>query len=394
MIFLMAWGSLVHADPSKEKPLQSIEQSDLNRDEEINTGDLAIFGSRYLHNLWTLVDWCGFYDATTSGFYFDGKAKKAKDKTKRGKPTKYYKKHFKLMLSFINDEYGCESVPPDGPGLLDLENEPRYLVRMAKSSDGSGDIYITDFKVGSIFIYDADLVLKAEIKDLDKPLGIAVDSNGYILVGNDGRDNIEVFDPATGNLKKIFAEGLVIMPNSISVDSDGFIYVTDSRSHRVKVFNAEYQLLRTIGSPGAAEDELTFPVDTEVFSFLQDGNMVKEVFVADQGNKRVQIYDFLGNHLGSINQGRCSFWRGCQPPVLANITSMDTDPQGRLHILDGFEATVTVHDPASGTYLHKYGEYGDTPGYLKAPLGLVVSDEGLSFITSGRENWIEVFLAE
>jgi hypothetical protein len=144
MIFLMAWGSLVHADPSKEKPLQSIEQSDLNRDEEINTGDLAIFGSRYLHNLWTLVDWCGFYDATTSGFYFDGKAKKAKDKTKRGKPTKYYKKHFKLMLSFINDEYGCESVPPDGPGLLDLENEPRYLVRMAKSSDGSGDIYITD----------------------------------------------------------------------------------------------------------------------------------------------------------------------------------------------------------------------------------------------------------
>jgi DNA-binding beta-propeller fold protein YncE len=309
MIFLMAWGSLVHADPSKEKPLQSIEQSDLNRDEEINTGDLAIFGSRYLHNLWTLVDWCGFYDATTSGFYFDGKAKKAKDKTKRGKPTKYYKKHFKLMLSFINDEYGCESVPPDGPGLLDLENEPRYLVRMAKSSDGSGDIYITDFKVGSIFIYDADLVLKAEIKDLDKPLGIAVDSNGYILVGNDGRDNIEVFDPATGNLKKIFAEGLVIMPNSISVDSDGFIYVTDSRSHRVKVFNAEYQLLRTIGSPGAAEDELTFPVDTEVFSFLQDGNMVKEVFVADQGNKRVQIYDFLGNHLGSINQGRCSFWQ-------------------------------------------------------------------------------------
>ena len=80
--------------------------------------------------------------------------------------------------------------------------------------------------------------------------------------------------------------------------------------------------------------------------------------------------------------------------MLANITSMDKDPQGRLHILDSFEATVTVHDPASGVYLSKYGEYGEEPGFLKAPLGLVISDDGLSFVTSGRDNWIEVFLAE
>jgi sugar lactone lactonase YvrE len=394
VLMMLTWSPMTQADPTKERPLESIEKSDLNKDGVVDGDDLLILGSRYLKNHKSVIDWCGFYDATVSGLNFDSKAKKGKKNPRKGKPTKFYKKHFKLMLTFINDEFVCDADPQPDPDLLTLENEPRYQVRMAKSTDGSGDIYVTDFVVGSIFIYDADLVLKAEIKDLDKPLGIDVDSKGYILVGNDGRDNIEVFDPANGNLKKIFGEGLVIMPNSISVGPDGNIYVTDSRSHRVKVFNADYEFLGTIGSPGSAEDELTFPVDTEVISYLQDGNMVREVFVADQGNKRIQIYDTEGNHLASINQGRCSFWRGCQPPVLANIQSMDLDPAGRLHVLDNFEATVTIHDPVSGAYITRYGEYGEEQGFLKMPMGLVISDTGLSFLTSGVNNWIEVYLAE
>ena len=91
LIYVMAWAPVLHADPTKDRPLQSIEKSDLNRDDVVNTDDLAIFGAKYLHNLWTLVDWCGFYNATTHGLYFDGKARKDKDKTKKGKPTKYYK---------------------------------------------------------------------------------------------------------------------------------------------------------------------------------------------------------------------------------------------------------------------------------------------------------------
>ncbi len=391
---LLAGLPLSYADPKIEHMFESIEKSDLNRDGAVDTDDLSIFASRYLQNHKTVIDWCRFYDATVSGLNFDAKSRKGKTSRHKGKPTKYYRKHFKLMLTFINDDYACDADPQEDPDLLALENEPRYLVRMAKSTDGSGDIYVTDFMVGSVFIYGDDLVLKAEIKDLDKPLGIDVDSKGYILVGNDGRDNIEVFDPINGNLRKIFAQGLVLMPNSISVAPDGNIYVTDSRSHRVKVFNADYEYLGTIGSPGTAENELTFPVDTEVVSFLQDGQMVQEVFVADQGNQRIQIYDTEGTHLGSINRGRCSWFGGCRPPVLANIQSLDLDPAGRLHVLDNFEATVTIHDTASGAYITSYGEYGEDHGFLKMPMGLVISDVGVSYLTSGADNWIEVYLAE
>lgn len=391
-LITMLWSAPALADPRKDQPLASIEKSDLNKDGVVDIADLEILGTRFLKNHWSVIDWCGFYDATVSGVNFDARSKKSK--AKKGKPTKYYKKHFKLMLTFINDEYACDADPQDDPDMLALENEPKYLLRMTKATDGSGDIYITDFVVGSIFIYDAELLPKAEIKDLDKPLGITVDSRGYILVGNDGRDNIEVYDPANGNLVAIFGQGEIIMPNSISIAADGKIYVTDSRSHRIKVFDADYQYLTSIGSPGSAENELSFPVDSEVVAYYQDGNLVQEVFVADQGNKRIQIFDIEGNHLSSITQGRCSWFRGCQPPVLANVQSMDVDSLGRLHVLDNFEAVVTIHDPASGAFISQYGEYGEGQGFLKMPMGLVISDDDLSIVTAGSDNRIEVYLPQ
>ena len=67
---------------------------------------------------------------------------------------------------------------------------------------------------------------------------------GYLLVGNDGRDNVEVYDPFDGNLLALFGQGLIIMPNSVTTGPDGNIYVTDSRSHRVWVFDADYNFLK------------------------------------------------------------------------------------------------------------------------------------------------------
>jgi DNA-binding beta-propeller fold protein YncE len=389
----LAWTSISVANPQKEQPLDAIEKSDLNRDRQIDLNDLDMFGSRYLQSNWKVIDWCGFYDATLMGLKFDARARKVKDKKdkkNKGKPTDYYKKHFRLLLTFINAEYSCDADPQPDPDMLAIENEPRYLMRMAIASDGSGDVFITDPMVGSLFIYSADFVLKGEIKGLAMPLGIAVDSNGYLLVGNDGRDNVEVYDPANGNLVAIFADG-VLMPNSITTGANGNIYVTDSRDHKVKVFDSEYNFIRNIGSHGLAEHELNFPVDTEVITRFVDGTPVQEVFVADQGNQRVKIYDETGNYQGSIGPGRCSWFGGCRPPTLKRIQALDSGPSGRLHILDSFSATVSMIEPSTGGYLGGYGEYGEGAGYLSVPMGLVVSGAGEPIVTAGDNSRIEVY---
>ena len=127
------------------------EKSDLNGDSIVDVEDLVIFSTNYLEMNWINVDWCLFYDSTVSGAEFNGRS------------TKYFLTHFELLLEFINDYYYCSGDPPPPVGLR-LENTPSYLARITSTPYFDSDYYITDPVIGSLFIYDVDLVLKAEIK--------------------------------------------------------------------------------------------------------------------------------------------------------------------------------------------------------------------------------------
>lgn len=364
---------------STESILQSGDKSDLNNDQVVDLADLVIFSANYLETYWEAVDWCLFYENSLAGLNYEGHR------------TRYFLKHFVQLLTFINEYFYCsESEPP--PTALLLENAPKFLARIADASYFTGDYYITDPKIGSLFIYDASLVLKAEIKGLDKPLGVAVDSQGYILVGNNGRDNIEVYDPANGSLVTVFAEGLVKMPTAITLDSVGNIYVTDSLSNSVQVFDAAFNLIRVIGK-SSARGALHFPTDTEIV-----GNM--EVFVADQVNNRIQVYDLDGKWLRSITFDgtpgeNCNWMTGvCEipgAPPFTRLQALETDSLGRLHVLDNFAAKVLIFDPDSGEFLASYGEYGLEAGFLRVPMDVLVLDNGTAIVTSGDGDRIEVY---
>ena len=376
--FFLLLAALALAPSADAAPKQKEDKSDLNADLVVDLADVVIFSTNYLETHWETVDWCLFYEKTQAGEKFEGKR------------TKYYKDNFQLLLAFIFDHFYCGGEPPPDDA-LQLENQPKYLVRMAQATNTSGDYYITDPRVGSIFIYDSGQSLKAEIKGLLNPLGIAVDSYGYILVGNNGRDNVEVYDPANGTLIDSFGVGQLKMPTAISVDPDGYIYVTDSLSHNVQVFDALYNPVRTIGSVGTGDSELSFPVDAQVITYSGGGTAdIQEVFVADQGNKRVQVYDLEGNWLRSIyHEGVCG-WFSCTSPPFKRLQALDVDSQARLHVLDNFGASVMMFDPADGAFLNAYGEYGDGPGFLRVPMDVMVTGAETAIVTTGDGDRTEV----
>lgn len=157
------------------------DKSDLNGDGMVDLADLAKFSVKYLDMPWENVDWCMFYGTTVAGGYYDGRS------------TKYYLKHFTQLLAFINTHFGCGEPEPPSDNLA-VENAPKFLTRIADAASTQGRIYISDPRVGSLYIYDELMALKGEIKGLNKPLGVAVDSLGRVLVGNDGRDNIEAYE--------------------------------------------------------------------------------------------------------------------------------------------------------------------------------------------------------
>jgi hypothetical protein len=359
------------------------DKSDLNGDGIVDILDLDLFSTNYLELSVTEVDWCAFYQATTSGEDFNGKS------------TKYYAKNFRMLLSFIYEDFECGvTEPPPPPPPPPTSFEPKYLVRMAQATDGSGDYYITDARTHSLFIYGADLQPKGEIKGLSRPLGVAMDSRGYLLVGNNGRDDVEVYDPANGNLMAVFGDGLVKMPTAITIGPDGSIYVTDSHSHRVWVFDADYLLVSSIGTSGQGPENLDFPVDAALMNYPGGET---ELFVADQGNARVQVYSPEGEWLRSIyfegTEGEGCGMMGCdipgQPPF-TRLQALEIDTQGRLHVLDGYAASVNMFDPATGEFIDFYGSYGEDAGTLRVPLDVLVNDAGQAIVNAGDGTRIEV----
>lgn len=355
------------------------DKSDLNGDGMVDLADLAKFSVKYLDMPWENVDWCMFYGTTVAGGYYDGRS------------TKYYLKHFTQLLAFINTHFGCGEPEPPSDNLA-VENAPKFLTRIADAASTQGRIYISDPRVGSLYIYDELMALKGEIKGLNKPLGVAVDSLGRVLVGNDGRDNIEAYHPATGELLAVFGEGLVKMPTAITIDGAGNIYVTDSRSDNVRVFNSAYSPIRVIGRSGKGDDTLTFPMDAEII----DG----EIFVADQGNFRVQVFDLEGSWLRSITfdgvEGQnCNWFTGvCEIPGIPPFTkvqALSRDSLGRLHVLDNFAAAVMIFNSGDGAYVTAYGGYGLDAGLLRVPMDVAVSSGDMAIVTAGDGSRVEVF---
>jgi DNA-binding beta-propeller fold protein YncE len=356
----------------------SSDMSDLNSDGVVDLEDLALFSINYLERSWETVDWCVFHGATMAGADFEGKS------------TKYYQQHFTALLHIINAEFACGGVEPP-PNNFALENSPQFLARIADATGITGNYYVSDPRVGSVFIYNELMALTGELKGLRKPLGIAVDALGRILVGNNGRDNIEVYDSGTGELVAVFGEGIVEMPTAITIDDGGFIYVTDSKKNRVFVFDAGFNLVRTIGKSGIGDDTLGFPMDTEIIQ--------GELFVADQKNFRVQVYDLSGEWQRSITfdgtPGQNCNWRGvCEIPGMlefSKVQALAKDSLGRLHVLDNFAASVIIFNPVDGEHINAYGDYGSTTGLLRVPMDVSVSTTDMAIVTAGDGGRIEFF---
>jgi len=379
---VLAFAPVAEAKPKKNPEIT--DSSDLNRDLVLDILDLQIFSSKYLELNWETVDWCEFYSSV------------ATEQTYAGRNTDYYRRHFRMLLGFIYDEFSCNG----GPLLLGIKNDPASLTRAAIDTVYTGNYFFSDTRVGSVFIYDPFRVLIGELKNLDKPLGLAIDSQGYLLVGNNGRDNIEVYDPSNGDLLATFGEDLLKMPTAITIGPNGDIYVTDSKAHQVWVFESSYLHIRTIGAPGSNDGQLKFPTDTAIVTRDVDGSPVDEVYIADQGNKRIQVFDTHGNFVRTIDpplvlSSYCTKYGFRCPPdargTFNKLQALDVDAAGRLHVLDVFEAAVSILDPITGEVTASYGTWGEDAGQLRVPLDLLLTDGGEGVVTDNNSSELEVF---
>jgi len=263
-----------------------------------------------------------------------------------------------------------------------LQNLNYLPIRLAQ---GPGDkLYVSDVKAGSVFIYDKDLNLVDELRNLHQPLGVAVDDEGNIYVGNNSRDGVEVYGPGGERLYAI-DEGAILMPNDLALDQEGNLYVADSLSNTVKVYDSAGQWVRNIGSPGDGVGGLWFPISVTIAYRQNNG----EVYVADQGHAKVQVFDLQGNFLrafGSAVQAFSMDWQG----NFVKIQSLAVDGQGRLHVADCYLNRVQILDAETGQYLDSYGSFGTAAGQLNLPLDILITRNGQVAVTNAGNSRVEI----
>jgi sugar lactone lactonase YvrE len=322
--------------------------SDQNRDGVVDLDDLILFSQNELGQDWQTVDWCQWLAA----------------------PHKH-EKHLRELLDFIDEYFNC-----DGEDPLAIRNANKYPTRLAWGPDAQR-IYVTDARVESVFIYDSALTLLGELKGLGKPLGVAVDPLGNIYVGNNRFDNVEVYRP-DGVKTATIGAGILQMPNDLAFDQDGKLYVVDSRRNRVEVFDpATGANLSSIGV-----GELRFPSALVISG--------QELFVADQANYQVKVFDLQGTLLRSLGGKSEQVFKFTWKGAFVRLQSLAIDATGRLHALDCHMGRIQILNATTGSYITYYGSQGTAPGQLNLPLDIALNQYGEVAVANTKNERIEL----
>lgn len=240
-------------------------------------------------------------------------------------------------------------------------------------------LFVTDARLGAVFVYDADLEPIGEIGGLDVPLGVAASAD-RIFVGSDGDDAVLIHD-MTGRLVGMIHD--IPMPNDLALASDGRLFVADSGERRVRVYDAcgAHQRDIPVGDGGAA-----FPAAIAVLP----GDDGIELAVADQVGKEVLLYDSEGTEVGRL--GGPATNDECEG-LFIRPQGLAVAGDGSLHVLDGYTGRVQVFAPLEGTYRGSYGGWGAGAGGLGLALDLIIDEDGRAVVTDAGDGRLEVLHA-
>ncbi len=223
--------------------------------------------------------------------------------------------------------------------------------------------------------------------------GPAIASNGKILVPDSGNDRIQIFNPdgtfdstfgsyGTGNNQFKYPVGIAVSP------LNGDIFVADWDNHRIQVYdsNLTWQTqLGVTGTSGSSSTLFNHPYDVTVD---KDG----DIYVADYYNYRVQKCSLNGGGYS------CTTFAGVTGTIdddgsfdYLMPVSVAVDGENRVYVADDWNNRVQVFDP-SGAYLTSIGgSWGSDSGKFRAPVGIDIDKDGNVYVSEIRNNRVQKF---
>jgi aldose sugar dehydrogenase len=140
--------------------------------------------------------------------------------------------------------------------------------------------------------------------EMMSPAGIALDQEGNVYVADTGNNRIQVFSSNGtlitewgghyGDRDREYGRGAGHMrfPEGIAVDQEGNVYVADTGNNRIQIFSSNGTYITGWGRYSYEDGEMRFP---EGIAVDQEGN----VYVADTGNDLISVFTFP-SHISNV----------------------------------------------------------------------------------------------
>lgn len=215
------------------------------------------------------------------------------------------------------------------------------------------------------------------------PYGIAVDSQGRVLVVDTRERQVHVFDVEKKKYKTFHAPDRepFAAPIAIDTDNDGRIYVSDSVRARIFVFSPDFKFLRTIGAIN--KDESIFKRCTGL-AIDKKRNTLYAVDTLAMNVVALSLDGKVLNRLGHPGDGPLEFNYPTQIAVA---------PDSTLWVMDSLNFRVQHIDP-NGTVLSAFGRLGDAIGEFDKPKGISLDNQGRVYVVEGRNDRVQVYSPE
>jgi DNA-binding beta-propeller fold protein YncE len=248
---------------------------------------------------------------------------------------------------------------------------------------------------------DDGVALKAAFSD---PFGVAVDSQGNVIIADGGAGNrIRRITPQ-GNVETIagsdegFADGDALQakfntPSGIAIDADDNLIIADTSNHRIRKLDKKGQVTTIAGSGVAgyrdgAPGEAMFDAPVGV-AVDEQGNL----FVADTYNDRIRKISKDGQVSTIAGSGAAGYKDG-----LASEAMFDTpcgiavDKQGTLFIADtGNDVIRAITQRGEVTTIAGSDASEPHPETrLHEPAGLALTHDGFLFVSNQNNGRIQV----
>ena len=238
----------------------------------------------------------------------------------------------------------------------------------------------------TVQVKERELVVVGELKlqlfpgdTIERLSGIAVNTEGQIVVADAFGHYVYVFDKNGNRLRKTGGEGSNTgqfwYPNRISFLNENEVLIAYCGNSRIQRFNFQTgTVVKSFGKFGEEKGELNNPVDVTV-------DDKERIVVTEWGNNRIQVMS---------KEGESIFTFGDNGPEKLQYPNCCILNKNIFLVSDGGNHCIKAFDK-SGTFLYKFGKEGNQDGQFTTPYGLLIDGSNNLLVCDSGNSRVQQF---